>query len=214
MGGCSLTLTVICRWTSVPTAIRAPLWLALWGQWRHAIHISLLFCRWFSVQYVCHEFSQIQKYCPDIKEKGLSGLPRLILFHICRGKKIFLIWDTNFLKLDMSWKRACLFRGSQGAFCQCVNHVPMCSVYLIQRKFWCIWYCKPWPPSFVYHLSFKVYNAVTLLEQREHLISKRHLFLWISALSVLFIRLYVIAADLRSVFLSIPQAYETDSLSG
>ena len=32
------------------------------------------------------------KYCPDIKEKGLSGLPRLILFTSAEvKKKLFLL---------------------------------------------------------------------------------------------------------------------------
>lgn len=39
------------------------------------------------------------KYCPDIKEKGLSGLPRLILFTSAEVKKLFLISDTDFLRM-------------------------------------------------------------------------------------------------------------------
>lgn len=36
------------------------------------------------------------KYCPDIKEKGLSGLPRLILFTSAEVKKKKIIFDMRY----------------------------------------------------------------------------------------------------------------------
>lgn len=43
------------------------------------------------------------KYCPDIKEKGLSGLPRLIFFTSAEVKnELFWIRDIDFLRMNTS----------------------------------------------------------------------------------------------------------------
>lgn len=54
------------------------------------------------------------------------------------------------------------------------------TLYSFQKKFWSVWYCKPWPPNFVHHLYLKFVACNIFLEKREHLIWKCHLFLWIS----------------------------------
>ena len=103
--------------------------LALWGQWRHAIHISIFVFAGGSVSNMYAMNLARYKYCPGIKEKGLSGLPRLILFTSAEVKlKLFLMWDTDCLKMNMSWKRACLFGGSQECF---LSVSKSCAVYSV-----------------------------------------------------------------------------------
>jgi hypothetical protein len=80
-GGVQMTLEVSFHYRSSPDHSCFPPYLVLWVLMLHAINVT--FCFVFSGGSVSNMYAMNlarYKYCPDIKEKGMSGLPRFTLF--------------------------------------------------------------------------------------------------------------------------------------